>query len=272
MDPSFRKLPASLEEKTTRVTLAGVPALVMHPNGQRPAPTLLWLHGRTAFKELDNGRYLRLLREGIASIAVDLPGHGERYEEGSHSPDQSPHVVAQMVSEIDSVMKAAHEEFPDLFDTDRLAIGGMSAGGMATLRRLCDPHPFVCAHIEGTTGLLSKLYLPTGDTRPAVLLPRHPPEVIEKIDASAHLDTWRPIPLQALHTKGDRLIPYDLQERFLAMLGDHYEQQGASRDLLTLIAYEDTGAPDEHAGFGRFGNDSKNTMTSYLKRAIGNGQ
>jgi len=34
------------------------------------------MHGRTANKELDPGRYLRLIRAGIAVCAIDLPGHG----------------------------------------------------------------------------------------------------------------------------------------------------------------------------------------------------
>lgn len=268
MDPSLRKLPGSLEEKTRRVTLAGVPALVMHPDWERTVPMVLWMHGRTAFKELDNGRYLRLLREGIATIAVDLPGHGERYEEGAHTAEQSPKTIAGMIAEIDPVLAKALDQFPGMFNQERLAIGGMSAGGMATLRRLCDPHPFVCAHVEGTTGLLSELYNPTDGSRKSHSLASHPKEEIERIDPSAHLDGWRPVALQALHIKGDRVVPYALQERFLEMLGDHYERQGADRNLIRLVSYQDTGAPEEHGGFGRYGNEAKNTMTSFLQGVL----
>lgn len=273
MDPTLLKLPASLAAKTKHVTLGddagtgGVPAMIVHPDGTSAAPVLVWIHGRTAFKELDNGRYLRLLRKGIASVALDLPGHGERSQPGADSPTQSVRVITQMIGEIDAVVDDLTTRYEGMFDPHRMAIGGMSAGGMATLRRLCDPHPFCCAHVEGTTGLLCELYHPPEGVERNV--PRHDSEAVEAIDASAHLEHFRPIPMQVLHTKGDRIVPYELQERFVKMLGDHYEAQGAERSLIRMVTYENTGAPEEHGGFGRFGNDAKNTMTEFLVEQFG---
>ncbi len=266
MDPSLLKLPASLAAKTRHVTLAGVPAMIVHPDWTTSSPMLLWMHGRTAFKELDNGRYLRLLRKGIASVALDLPGHGERSEADADSPTQSVRVVTQMIGEIDAVLDDLTTRYEGLFDADRMAIGGMSAGGMATLRRLCDPHPFCCAHVEGTTGLLCELYHPPEGTQRDVprMVPRHDPKAVAAIDASAHLDTFRPIPMQVLHTRGDRIVPIELQEKFVEKLGDHYQASGSDRSLIRMVTYENTGAPEEHGGFGRFGNDAKNTMTDFL--------
>ncbi len=268
MDPTLTKLPASLAAKTRHATLAGVPAMIVHPDWTSPAPVLVWMHGRTAFKELDNGRYLRLLRKGIASIALDLPGHGERAEPGADSASESVRVVTQMVNEIDPALAEAQKQYDGLFDASRMAIGGMSAGGMATLRRLCDDHPFCCAHVEGTTGLLNELYNPTDGLRRASVA-RHDPGAVSKIDASAHLAGFRAIPLQVLHTIGDKVVPFELQERFVGLLGDHYEQQAVSRSIIELVTYENTGAPEEHGGFGKFGNDAKNTMTDFLVRQFG---
>ena len=87
----FDQLPSSVLALARRVRLPGnVPALLVHPHLDRtsgtvtrPAPVLVWMHGRTVAKELDPGRYLRLARAGIASCALDLPGHGERAEMGT---------------------------------------------------------------------------------------------------------------------------------------------------------------------------------------------
>ena len=78
------RLPSSLQAiSETRRLGADVPSLVVRPEsaplgGGDRIPFLLWMHGRTATKELDPGRYLRLARAGIGACAIDLPGHGER--------------------------------------------------------------------------------------------------------------------------------------------------------------------------------------------------
>ena len=64
------RLPSSLQALSeTRRLGADVPSLVVRPEGTPLGgdriPFLLWMHGRTATKELDPGRYLRLARAGI---------------------------------------------------------------------------------------------------------------------------------------------------------------------------------------------------------------
>jgi pimeloyl-ACP methyl ester carboxylesterase len=150
-------LPASVRERARFETLAGVPALVVHPGfaadgcmhpgieGGR-APVLLWMHGRTANKELDPGRFLRLVRAGIATVSVDLPGHGARLDEALQQPERTLEFVERMAGEIDAVVEAMLAT--GWFDDTRIAIGGMSAGGMAALIRLCRAHPFRAACVE----------------------------------------------------------------------------------------------------------------------------
>src|SRR5262245_54397488 len=138
----FARFPAALASQSRSATLgtSRVPALLAHPDWQTPVPTALWLHGRTVNKELDPGRYLRWIRAGIATCAVDLPGHGEREGETFHSPTRTMQLLSQMIPEIDEVVAAlASPEYHRAFDTSRIALAGMSAGGMATLRRLCNP-------------------------------------------------------------------------------------------------------------------------------------
>ena len=146
-------MPESLKAISETVRLnSGVPALLVRPEPDdgAPAPWILWMHGRTAHKELDPGRYLRLARAGFASCAVDLPGHGEREDEQSIEPAASLDIIEQMLGEIDDVVRELGRRGG--FDMRRAAIGGMSLGGMITLARLCRPHPFRAAIVEAASG------------------------------------------------------------------------------------------------------------------------
>jgi len=261
-------MPRSLQSRSVTDTLGDdVPALIATPEGDAPVPFVLWMHGRTVHKELDPGRYQRWIRAGIGAVALDLPGHGQRYVEGSHDPSHTPEVVEQMVSEIDGVLASIRERYPRM-DLSRAAIGGMSAGGMATLRRLCDPHPFLAAAIEGTTGDLAGLYFDAENADTPHWPVEHDRASVQRIDTAKHLDTFRPIPLLALHNEGDELVPIGVQRAFLDRLGDHYQAQGADRSLIRLETFVDTGAPAEHAGFGRYANDAKNIQLDFLSEAL----
>lgn len=269
MDDRFKRFPAYLAERTRIVRLGpdnSVPTLLAHPDWRTPAPTVIWLHGRTVNKELDPGRYLRWIRAGIAACAIDLPGHGERADAAMQEPARTLDVLDQVQREIDQVIESlADPHYGGLFDLDRLAIGGMSAGGMATLRRLCEPHPFVCATVEATTGNLAGLYA-GAPGRPWPV--SHPPERVAALDPMQHLAGFRPIALLALHTEADAVVPIDVQRTFLARLRAHYAAQGADPDMIEFRTWPETGAPLEHNGFGRHANDAKNTQLEFLRRHL----
>jgi len=268
VDPRFERFPADLARRARprRLGRSGIPGLLAHPDWTTPAPVMVWLHGRTARKELDPGRYLRWVRAGIAACAIDLPGHGERAEAGMDRPEQTPAVLARVLSEIDEVIDAlADPELGGLFDLDRVGIGGMSAGGMAALRRLCDEHTFACAAVEATTGDLAALY--TGG--PGAPWPvRHEARAVAAVDPAQHLDGWRPIPLLALHCEADRVVPARTMREFLDRLRAHYRARGASEDLIELVTWERTGAPQEHAGFGRHAAEAKDAQVGFLRRHL----
>ena len=275
MDDRFTKLPRYLEERTKIVRLAGdVPALVAHPDPEfsGPAPLVFWLHGRTAHKELDAGRYLRWVRAGIGACAIDLPGHGERAIEGWERPERTLDVLEQAVGEIDAILDELTDPtgpFAGAFDRTRIAIGGMSAGGMNALRRLCDPHSFRCASVEGTTGALRELYLaPEGESgrRRGGWPVAHDPERVAELDPLAHLETFEPIPLLALHSESDEIIPWPTQRKFLEALAGHYRARGADPASIGVITWPETGAPREHLGFGRYSNEAKNAQTEFFER------
>lgn len=265
----FSQLPRALAERTRMMRLAGVPAIVAHPDWRTPAPMMIWMHGRTANKELDPGRYLRWVRAGIAAVALDLPGHGERTDVQLQEAGRTLEAVQQMVGELDYVVEAI-AEMPEaeLFDLDRTGCGGMSAGGMAALRRLCEGHDFACAAIEGTTGSVRDLYFPTAAGAHAPWRAKASEVLADELDAASRLSGFRPIPLLALHTTTDRVVPIENLTGFLGLLGAEYERKGVSPSLIELRTFSHTGAPEEHAGFGKFGNDAKNAQVEFLVRQL----
>lgn len=240
-----------------------VPALVMHPDWETPAPVVVWMHGRTAHKELDPGRYLRWMRAGIAAVSLDLPGHGERFDRTAHGPGRTVETVTQMYEEIDGVVDEIGGLGP--FDMDRMAIGGMSAGGMATLRRLCDPHRFKAAAVECTSGDLDRLYFEAG----VDLGVEHDRDAVAEIDPAAHLDGFAPLPALVLHGELDAMIPVEIQRGFVGKLRERFVAAGSAGDQVAFRVFPETGAPSEHAGFGRHSNEAKAIQTAFLARALG---
>ncbi len=254
-------LPASVREKARFETFAGVPALVVHPSfapdgaflGERP-PVLFWMHGRTANKELDPGRFLRLVRAGIATVSLDLPGHGAREDLALQQPERTLEAVERMAGEIDSVVEAALAT--GWFDDARMALGGMSAGGMATLVRLSRAHSFRAACVECTTGSFAW-------QRNRAMFE---PERAARLDPIQHLDGWRAIPLLVLHNTLDEWVAVEGQREFVEAL----RARGLAKDVV-MHEYAETGAPHEHSGFGRFAADAKDRQTAFLVRELRDG-
>lgn len=253
----FAQMPSALRAnaRSQRLGASSIPALLVHPSWEsgKPAPIMLWMHGRTVNKELDPGRYLRWMRAGIAACAIDLPGHGERLDPMLLRADRAFEVVRRMIDEIDEVVESLRAM--NVFDMTRIGIGGMSAGGMATLARLCRPHPFRCASVEATTGSWNhqaerEMFRDVSDAAMATINP------IE------HLQDWRELPLQALHARLDEWVPIAGQQAFIDALRARY----AEPDLIEFIIYDHTGAPNEHQGFGKMASDAKDRQRDFLQR------
>lgn len=272
MDPRFARLPAALRARSISARLGDVPALLAHPAEQwhddgtpapPPAPVMIWMHGRTVSKELDPGRYLRWVRQGIAACALDLPGHGERFDPSRQESDSTLETAQQMAGEIDAVLNSlADARFRRAFDTARVGIGGMSAGGMATLIRLTRPHEFRCAAVESTAGDFNamahfKTFFTRGGRDPAGSLAR-------ELNPAARLDGWRPIPFLALHSESDQFVPFDAIRSFVDSLRGHYRAHNADPSIVQLRSWPSTGAPGEHAGFGRVAAEAKDIQLAFL--------
>jgi len=270
------QLPRSVRDhaRYARLGPTGVPALLAHPGDwSTPAPLCLWMHGRSVNKELDPGRFSRWLRAGIAVCAVDLPGHGERADPPRLGPETSIEVIGEALPEVDLILEALAEPgYASAFDLDRASIGGMSMGGMITLRRLCEPHPFKCAAVEATMGDLFGLYFPTGKDGEFPVPAQHSEDSVAAVDPLHHLDGFEPLPLLVIHSEADEIAPWRVQSRFIERLREHYVARGVSPDEIRVQTWPETGAPSEHAGFGRFSNDAKNLQTAFfVEHLMGNG-
>ena len=213
-----------------------VPALVVQPEGSSDgtAPCLLWLHGRTAKKEFDPGRYLRLARAGIGSCSLDLPGHGERFDPAAQHPESVLATIEKAANELDDVLIDLGRRGE--FDLNRVAIGGMSMGGMAVLLRLCRPNQFRAAILEAASGSWShQVHRQFFDEK-----------TVAQIDPLLHLEGWREIPLLAVNSRNDEWVSWKGQEVFLDALKARYHDPSQIETLLL----ERTGAQFEHIGFG----------------------
>lgn len=254
--PIFGQLHSALQRTARSLRLGdNVPVMLVVPeDSEAPVPLLIWMHGRTADKELDTGRYLRLMRRGIAACSIDLPGHGERFEDLLHEPAAVLAMVEQMVEELDDIV----EDLRRLgeFDPDRIAIGGISAGGIAALVRCCSTHPFTAISLEATTGNLEHRASATFAD----------PDRLRRLDPISNLDEWREIPVLALHNQLDEWIDVEGQRTFIDTLRGRYEHP---EKVLFHVYEEPTGAPFEHAGFGRFSADSKARQVAFLQNAFG---
>ncbi len=263
--PVLGQLPKALRERTlfTRLTDdQSVPALLAHPDEgwhepgamPTPRPFVLWMHGRTVSKELDPGRYLRWLRAGIATCAIDLPGHGERLDRSRHSSDQTLGVIEECLPEIDRIITHLRTGFNGAFDTKRAGVGGMSAGGMVTLARLCEEHSFSAAAVESTAGDFTVMKgHPFFDT-----------ERVERLNPITHIDGWRDVPLLALHSEIDAWVPVAGIRNFVEAL----REAGKDASGIELVTWPETGAPSEHAGFGKVANEAKNLQTEFFVRTL----
>jgi dienelactone hydrolase len=258
--------PTSLLERCTLTTLATAPALLVHPEGDpaTPRPYLLWLHGRTVHKEIDTARFQRLSRGGIGVAAIDLPGHGERLDPAYQAPGALSLLLSDGRAELDLVI-AALQAVPQV-SAERLAIGGMSGGGMIALRRLCEPHPFRCAVVEATAGDFteagkSKRYAEVGAAA------RFRDAQLRGLDPSQHLGGWPPIPLLAFHSETDEVVPVAAMRVFVDALAERYAMLGRT-DELELVTFPQTGAPEEHVGFGRLSGEVRAKTVEFLSRHL----
>ena len=71
-----------------------------------------------------------------------------------------------------------------------------------------------------------------------------------------------------LHSEADELVPYSVQARFIEQLRGHYETRDAKPEMVELLTWPETGAPQEHLGFGRHSNEAKNRVVEFYSQHL----
>lgn len=118
-----------------------VPATLLLPANTQPVPAALLLHGLSSNKERMAqavGRTLQSL--GVASLAVDLPLHGERDGAREDIPFRNPLALVSAWTAAVSEASAAIEWLaaqPEI-DAGRIAVVGYSLGGFIALLTAAD--------------------------------------------------------------------------------------------------------------------------------------
>jgi pimeloyl-ACP methyl ester carboxylesterase len=254
MGTRFESLPMRLRAVSVQKHFGEIPALLVRQDDQ-PRPFIIWLHGRTADKELDSGRYLRYVRRGINVCAVDLPGHGERFEAELQEPERILEVIQAMVEELDGLVDELG--CTGGFDMNKVAIGGMSAGGIVTSIRLLRTHTFKAAVLEASMGSW-------GAKRDHPMFSGLSKEQFKALNPVENLDGWANIPLIAFHNRHDQWIPYTAQTPFIEAL----QQRSDEPDLIELVSFDHTGAPHEHMGFGQQSAFVKEVQVEFVARHL----
>ena len=163
-----------------------------------------------------------------------------------------------MAEEIDEIINEL--AMTPYFDTTNCAIGGMSAGGLATSYRLVLPHLFKAAILESTGGQWKYLH-----DNP--FFSHLSADEIEAINPMNRIDGWRDIPVLAVHSKHDKRIPYATESDFIEAL----KAKSNSPEEIELLSFDNTGAPEEHMGYGRESAFVKETEIEFLaKYLLGN--
>jgi len=187
--------------------------------------------------------------------AVDLPGHGARFDESLQTSDRILEVVLQMAHEIESVLSGLSNF--EGFDMNAAALGGMSAGGLVAILHMLREHPFRAAVLEATGGSWEPL-------RNLPMCKTLSDEEFDTLNPINRLDGWRDIPVVAFHSRQDAWMPFRAESDFI----DAIKKRSSFPEDIELVAFDHTGAPEEHMGFGRETAFVKEVQVDFLAKHI----
>jgi dienelactone hydrolase len=108
-----------------------VPGILQLPELDRPAPAVLLLHGFTSRKEdMASSIGRALLQHGVASLAIDLPMHGQRTGTARDLSMRDPLAVVETwrLALREATLAITYLETHDQIDRTRLAVAGYSLG------------------------------------------------------------------------------------------------------------------------------------------------
>lgn len=126
--------------------LGRIPALIVRSGGRSGAlPTVLWLHGFGADKEVHVPELCRFAAAGLLAVGIDAVGHGQRRFAGL--PSQFSRSSPASVEGFDLCVSQTVAELPDLIDLlvgrgssdpARIAVAGVSMGACMVYAAVAD--------------------------------------------------------------------------------------------------------------------------------------
>lgn len=189
-----------------------VPAILLLPDAEAPAPGVLLLHGYSSRKEHMADEVGRaLLAEGIASLAVDLPLHGDRGDplqaQSARNPLGAVRLWRSALAEAKLAVRylGARREV----DAERLGVAGYSLGSFLAVA-LAAGEPRVRAVVLAAGG-----DLPSGTPLAAVAR--------TVVDPTRAVRRLSPRPLLMVHGREDRTVRPEQAERLYAAAGEPKE-------------------------------------------------
>jgi predicted esterase len=189
-----------------------VPAILLAPTTPTRGAAALLLHGYGANKEqMADSMGEALLREGVASLAIDLPLHGERPERLDERATKNPlQIIARWkegVAECATAFRylAARPEA----DASKLGVVGYSMGSfLGVLTASADKEARAVVLAAG------------GDLPPNIPFQGFIRRVVDPLKAVKKLDGR---PLLMIHGKRDRTVKPEQAERLFAAAGEPKE-------------------------------------------------
>lgn len=185
---------------------------------EEPLPLIFFYHGWTGRKENVLTQGYELAKRGFRVVLPEALFHGERAEGPVESHQlQFWQIIEKSIEELPKLVKFYAEE--DLIDGDKVAVSGLSMGGITTCA-MFTVYPWIkCAVcLEGTPNpvAFAKLLV---DNLPGI---ENVPEDyiheqlsgLNQIDLSLNPENINNRPLHFWHGTADNMVPYDLTKKF----------------------------------------------------------
>lgn len=199
------------EEVELRAKGERVPGILLLPDAAARVPAALLVHGWTSNKEQMAGSVgAALLEAGIASLALDLPMHGERESPEELSLRSPIELVRRWTAALAEASMGVRylTERPEI-DPDRLAIVGYSLGSFVAVMT-ASREPSIRAVVLAAGG-----DLPRGSPFERVVRAvADPARAIRRIEGR---------PLLMVHGRRDRTVRPEQAERLFAAAGEPKE-------------------------------------------------
>ena len=201
-----------LELRAEELGDAAVPGILLIPDAPDPVPAALLLHGYTSRKDMMSDTIgTALLRVGIASLAIDLPMHGDRVIPGAQRGGMQPLELMRnwKLALAESSIALRYLGARPEVDAQRLSLAGYSLGS------------YLGVSVAARDRAVRAVVLAAGGDLPADMpFGRVVRAVIDPAGAVRKLEGT---PLLMVHGRRDRTVTPDQAKRLFEAAGEPKE-------------------------------------------------